>query len=304
MRPTFRLGLSVLAALAIVACRTEHSSRPTPDAAVTATGPFALPGAEQLESTSLARLSEAWAQRPPGYVPRTRNVHPDGAPKFVNRMFIEASPYVRQHAHNPVDFRPWGDEAFAEAKRLGRPVLLSVGYSTCHWCHVMEEGSVKSTTRNRQFSLSRSRADRAKCDGRIETASDEGTLRPPGSGRGDVAVVTSDPALASRMQRALRLSGFSIQLAERVSKLRGALPSDVLVIDPSEDRVGAEILLDVLATVPTRPALVVVLRTVEDLRLATAFCVAVIAIDAVDGLLAEVVERARRDRRTPRLREE
>src|SRR5205085_7907867 len=53
----------------------------------------------------------------------------------------ETSPYLRQHAHNPVNWYPWGDEAFATAKRLDRPVLLSVGYSTCHWCHVMEEES-------------------------------------------------------------------------------------------------------------------------------------------------------------------
>ncbi len=53
----------------------------------------------------------------------------------------ESSPYLLQHAHNPVDWHPWGDEAFNKARELGRPVLLSVGYSTCHWCHVMEEAS-------------------------------------------------------------------------------------------------------------------------------------------------------------------
>ena len=51
---------------------------------------------------------------------------------------LERSPYLRQHAHNPVDWRPWGAEAFAEAAARGVPVFLSVGYSTCHWCHVME----------------------------------------------------------------------------------------------------------------------------------------------------------------------
>ena len=51
---------------------------------------------------------------------------------------LETSPYLLQHAHNPVNWYAWGDEAFAEARRLGRPVFLSVGYSTCHWCHVME----------------------------------------------------------------------------------------------------------------------------------------------------------------------
>ena len=73
-------------------------------------------------------------------LPRTR--HRDGAtPHFTNRLAAETSPYLRQHAHNPVDWYPWGDEAFDEARRTGKPVFLSVGYSTCHWCHVMEEES-------------------------------------------------------------------------------------------------------------------------------------------------------------------
>ena len=73
--------------------------------------------------------------------PRTRHLLEDGSPRFTNRLADEPSPYLRQHAHNPVDWWPWSDAAFEEAKRLGRPVLLSVGYSTCHWCHVMEEES-------------------------------------------------------------------------------------------------------------------------------------------------------------------
>src|SRR6476469_8878523 len=60
---------------------------------------------------------------------------------YTNRLINETSPYLLQHAHNPVDWHPWGDEAFEKAKALHRPVLLSVGYSTCHWCHVMEEES-------------------------------------------------------------------------------------------------------------------------------------------------------------------
>src|SRR3954447_6477259 len=66
---------------------------------------------------------------------------PEGSHKHTNRLMHETSPYLLQHAHNPVDWRPWGDEAFAEARRLGKPVFLSIGYSTCHWCHVMEEES-------------------------------------------------------------------------------------------------------------------------------------------------------------------
>ncbi len=58
-----------------------------------------------------------------------------------NRLAKETSPYLLQHANNPVDWWPWGDEAFAEARAKDKPILLSIGYSTCHWCHVMEEES-------------------------------------------------------------------------------------------------------------------------------------------------------------------
>ncbi|MGC4030888.1 MAG: thioredoxin domain-containing protein [Tepidisphaeraceae bacterium] len=59
-------------------------------------------------------------------------------PKFTNRLAHESSPYLLQHAHNPVDWYPWGDEAFAAAREQDKPIFLSVGYSTCYWCHVME----------------------------------------------------------------------------------------------------------------------------------------------------------------------
>jgi len=72
---------------------------------------------------------------------RTRHTAADGSPLFTNRLIYEPSPYLQQHAHNPVDWHPWGDEAFALARESGRPVLLSVGYATCHWCHVMEHES-------------------------------------------------------------------------------------------------------------------------------------------------------------------
>jgi uncharacterized protein len=65
---------------------------------------------------------------------------PDGRPEF-NRLVFEKSPYLRQHARNPVDWFPWCDAAFEKAKREEKPVFLSVGYSTCHWCHVMEKES-------------------------------------------------------------------------------------------------------------------------------------------------------------------
>ena len=64
-----------------------------------------------------------------------------------NRLQNEKSPYLRQHALNPVDWYPWGDEAFEKARKEDKPIFLSIGYSTCHWCHVMERESfeVEST---------------------------------------------------------------------------------------------------------------------------------------------------------------
>lgn len=56
-------------------------------------------------------------------------------------MIHEKSPYLLQHAGNPVDWYPWAEEAFEKAKELDRPVFLSIGYATCHWCHVMEKES-------------------------------------------------------------------------------------------------------------------------------------------------------------------
>ena len=61
--------------------------------------------------------------------------------EHTNRLAQETSPYLLQHAHNPVDWYPWGDEAIAQARSEDRPILLSIGYSACHWCHVMERES-------------------------------------------------------------------------------------------------------------------------------------------------------------------
>ena len=68
-------------------------------------------------------------------MPTPATVHP------VNRLAAEPSPYLRQHADNPVDWFPWGDEAFEAARAGDRPILLSIGYSACHWCHVMAHES-------------------------------------------------------------------------------------------------------------------------------------------------------------------
>src|SRR3979411_1410394 len=65
-------------------------------------------------------------------------------PEHTNRLAQEKSPYLLQHAHNPVDWYPWGEEAFSKARRENKPIFLSIGYSTCHWCHVMAHESFDS----------------------------------------------------------------------------------------------------------------------------------------------------------------
>lgn len=100
-----------------------------------------LPGAGPFAPALQVRLERAAATVDAREPPRTRQRGADGTPRYTNRLILESSPYLLQHAHNPVDWYPWGDEAFARALIEHRPVLLSIGYSTCHWCHVMEEES-------------------------------------------------------------------------------------------------------------------------------------------------------------------
>ncbi len=114
-------------------------------AAAVETVPAALPGARPFPGALRATLARELAAQGRDYEPRTRHRRPDGSPIYTNRLLLEASPYLRQHAHNPVNWYSWGDEAFETARRLGRPVLVSIGYSTCHWCHVMEEESFDDT---------------------------------------------------------------------------------------------------------------------------------------------------------------
>ena len=89
-------------------------------------------------------LLKALASKGPDYKPRTEHLMTDGSPTYINRLILEASPYLIQHAHNPVNWYPWGDEAFNAAKAQNKPVFLSIGYATCHWCHVMERESFES----------------------------------------------------------------------------------------------------------------------------------------------------------------
>lgn len=117
------------------------------------------PGADPRPTAVEQRIRQAVRVLPQQHQPRTRHVgggelpvdthaHPLAPPgskvNYANRLILSASPYLRQHAHNPVDWRPWGQEALGEALALGRPVFLSVGYATCHWCHVMEHESFEN----------------------------------------------------------------------------------------------------------------------------------------------------------------
>lgn len=100
-----------------------------------------LPGSAELPPPPRELFEKLRRRRGDDYRPRTRHLRPDGFAIYTNRLFLETSPYLLQHAHNPVNWFPWGNEAFDIARQLERPVLVSIGYATCHWCHVMEEES-------------------------------------------------------------------------------------------------------------------------------------------------------------------
>src|SRR5438309_10164102 len=94
---------------------------------------------------------------------------PQPARPAANHLANETSPYLLQHVHNPVDWYPWGDEAFAKARAEDKPVFLSIGYSACHWCHVMEReacehGAVAAGPREHCVSLKVQRQARRGAD--------------------------------------------------------------------------------------------------------------------------------------------
>jgi len=132
----------VSSAMAISGCTPKEKSNPeSASSSIGKTGYATLPGALPFDQTLLGKFEEVRTQRGKDYHPRTKHLRPDGWAMYTNRLFLESSPYLLQHAHNPVNWFPWGDEAFELARKLNRPVLVSIGYSTCHWCHVMEEES-------------------------------------------------------------------------------------------------------------------------------------------------------------------
>ncbi|NOY69290.1 MAG: thioredoxin domain-containing protein [Deltaproteobacteria bacterium] len=104
-----------------------------------------LPGAEKYPFQLIKQFEDMATRRGDAYRPRAEHVRPDGYPEYTNRLFLESSPYLLQHAHNPVNWYPWGDEAFNRAAKKNLPVFASIGYSTCHWCHVMEKESFEDT---------------------------------------------------------------------------------------------------------------------------------------------------------------
>ncbi len=102
--------------------------------------------ASAAESPALKdRLYSAYKNKGVDYQPRTEHLKADGSPEYINRLILEESPYLIQHAHNPVHWYAWGKEAFAKAKKENKMIFLSIGYSTCHWCHVMERESFDNT---------------------------------------------------------------------------------------------------------------------------------------------------------------
>ncbi len=90
------------------------------------------------------KLLEAYESKGDSYKPRTEHFIANGQPKYINRLILEKSPYLLQHAHNPVNWYPFGEEAFVRAQADNKPIFLSIGYSTCHWCHVMERESFEN----------------------------------------------------------------------------------------------------------------------------------------------------------------
>src|SRR5260221_12449428 len=95
--------------------------------------------------------------------------------QMPNRLAKETSPYLQQHAENPVDWYPWGEEALERARREDKPILLSIGYSACHWCHVMahesfEDASVAQVMNRLFVNIKGDRGERPDLDPLYQTA--------------------------------------------------------------------------------------------------------------------------------------
>lgn len=97
--------------------------------------PIALPGANPMPRELQQKLWAAWQAA--GKPVHSQHRNAEGGPRYLNRLMLEPNPYLQLHAQQPVDWYPWGAEAIGRAKREGKPIFLSIGYATCHWCHVM-----------------------------------------------------------------------------------------------------------------------------------------------------------------------
>lgn len=135
-----QLALAVLASLSVVAsaaiATSVHSDQriSRPD--------VAWPKFSPVLQAKLDKALAAQAQPPPDW--HTRWLNADGLPLFTNRLILSDSPYLLEHAHNPVNWYAYGPEAFAAAKAENKPLFISIGYASCHWCHVMAQESFES----------------------------------------------------------------------------------------------------------------------------------------------------------------
>ncbi len=119
-------------------------AEPAPTANQTRIDNPSVPGITSPSAALDRQLRDALDAKGSDYEPRTHHLRDDGGPVYTNRLILETSPYLLQHAHNPVNWWSWSDAAFERAAQEDKPVLLSVGYSTCHWCHVMERESFEN----------------------------------------------------------------------------------------------------------------------------------------------------------------
>ncbi|MBI4324845.1 MAG: thioredoxin domain-containing protein [Chloroflexi bacterium] len=182
-------------------------------------------------------------------------------PAHTNRLAREPSPYLRQHQHNPVDWFAWGEEAFAKARRENKPIFLSIGYSTCHWCHVMERESFESTAvadfLNRHFvSIKVDREERPDVDKIYMTAMQAmgqgggwplnvflapdlkpfygGTYFPPESKYGRPGFLQLLQQIQQLWQtRQSDLKDSAVQLHQRLSSLMETEPGRSLILTPA-----------------------------------------------------------------------
>ena len=140
---------------------------------------------------------------------------------MTNRLINETSPYLLQHAHNPVDWFPWGEEAFAKAKAEDKPVLVSIGYAACHWCHVMERESfededIAAAMNERFVAIKVDREERPDVDA-IYMRALQNAARP---GR-----VAAQRVPAARRQALLRRHVFPQRKPARHAVVAGCAPS-------------------------------------------------------------------------------